>query len=171
VLVECAASDDLPDALEAAGLGDAAVADDTTGRERLWRVREHHTEAIAAQGVPHKLDVGVPLDRLGAFTDAVRAEVERVAPGARVFMFGHLGDGNVHVNVLGPGLEDEATDEAVLTLAARLGGTISAEHGVGVAKARFLGLVRSDAELAAMRAIKGALDPDSLLNPGCLLVH
>ena len=171
VLVECPATDDLADALDAAGLGDAVVADDTAGRERLWRVREHHTEAIAAAGVPHKLDVGVPLDRLGAFADDVRSEVTRVAPGARVFLFGHLGDGNVHVNVLGPGPDDEAADEAVLGLAARLGGTISAEHGVGVAKARFLGLVRSEAELGAMRAIKRALDPASLLNPGCVLAR
>jgi FAD/FMN-containing dehydrogenase len=169
VLVECPAAGDLPETLAAAGLGDAAVADDTAGRERLWRVREHHTEAIAAAGLPHKLDVGVPLDHLGTFADGVRAEVERVAPGARVFMFGHLGDGNVHVNVLGPDPGDERVDEAVLSLAGRFGGTISAEHGVGVAKARFLGLVRSEAELGAMRAIKRALDPDSLLNPGCVL--
>jgi FAD/FMN-containing dehydrogenase len=169
VLVECATSDDLADALEAAGLGDAVVADDTAGRERLWRVREHHTEAIAAAGVAHKLDVGVPLHRLGEFETAVRAEVARVAPGARVLLFGHLGDGNVHVNVLGPDAQDEAADAAVLALAARLGGTISAEHGVGVAKARFLHLVRGDAELGAMRAIKDALDPASLLNPGCVL--
>ena len=77
----------------------------------------------------------------------------------------------MHVNVLGPDPDDEAADEAVLALAARFGGTISAEHGVGVAKARFLGLVRSDAELGAMRAIKGALDPESLLNPGCMLAR
>jgi FAD/FMN-containing dehydrogenase len=171
VLVECPAADDLPEALAAAGLGDAAIADDTAGRERLWRVREHHTEAIAAAGVPHKLDVGVPLDRLGTFADEVRAAVARAAPGAQVFMFGHLGDGNVHVNVLGPEPGDEAADAAVLELAARLGGTISAEHGVGVAKARFLSLVRSEAELGAMRAIKRALDPDSLLNPGCVLAR
>ncbi|MEP6954277.1 MAG: FAD-binding oxidoreductase [Solirubrobacteraceae bacterium] len=169
VIVECPATEDLPDALEAAGLGDAVIADDTAGRERLWRVREHHTEAIAAAGVAHKLDVGVPLQRLGEFETAVRAGVARVAPEARVLLFGHLGDGNVHVNVLGVDPEDEAADEVVLALAARLGGTISAEHGVGVAKARFLHLVRSEGELTAMRAIKHALDPSSLLNPGCVL--
>ena len=84
--------------------------------------------------MPHKLDVSVPLAALGAFVDEVRAVVARVAPGAEVFVFGHLGDGNVHVNVLGPDPDDERVDEAVLRLVARLGGTISAEHGVGMAK-------------------------------------
>ena len=71
--------------------------------------------------------------------------------------------------MIGPGPEDEAVDDAVLGLVAELGGTISAEHGVGVAKARHLPLVRGAADLAAMRAIKRALDPESLLNPGAVL--
>jgi FAD/FMN-containing dehydrogenase len=171
VILECAAradpADELAAALEAAGVDDALVADSTAERERLWRVRESHTDAIAAAGVPHKLDVGVPLDRLGAFADAVRAAVDATAPGAQLILFGHLGDGNVHVNVLGA--PDDAVDEAVLRVAADHGGTISAEHGVGVAKAPYLGLVRSPAELAAMAAIKHALDPANLLNPGAVL--
>ena len=148
---------------------DALVADDTAGRARLWRLREAHTEAIAAAGVPHKLDVGVPLERLQAFLEQAPQVVEAAAPGARTILFGHLGDGNVHVNVLGPPPRDEAVDVAVLELAASLGGTISAEHGVGVAKARHLGLVRPPQEIAAMRAVKLALDPQSLLNPGVIL--
>ncbi|MGZ4277366.1 MAG: FAD-binding oxidoreductase [Solirubrobacteraceae bacterium] len=175
VLLECAGTADptaeLAAALQDAGLGDAVLADGSAERERLWRVRERHTEAIAAAGIPHKLDVGVPLARLGEFADRVRAVVEQATPGARVFLFGHLGDGNVHVNVLGPDPADERADEAVLRLVAELGGTISAEHGVGVAKARHLGLVRSRSDLAAMRAIKRALDPASLLNPGCVLAR
>jgi len=86
-----------------------------------------------------------------------------------VLLFGHLGDGNVHVNVLGAAAGDERVDDAVLTLVAELGGTISAEHGVGVAKARWLGLTRSPEELVAMRAVKDALDPAGLLNPGAVL--
>src|SRR5215208_4429613 len=172
VILECAAhadpAEELAAALEAAGVQDALVADSTAERERLWRVREAHTEAIAAAGVPHKLDVGVPLQRLGAFAADVRAAVGDAAPGARLILFGHLGDGNVHVNVLGAP-EGDAVDEAVLRVAAAHGGTISAEHGVGVAKARFLHLVRSPAELAAMAAVKRALDPDGLLNPGAVL--
>jgi FAD/FMN-containing dehydrogenase len=92
-----------------------------------------------------------------------------VAPDARVIIFGHLGDGNVHVNVLGLEPDDEAVDEAILRLAAACGGTISAEHGVGIAKAHWLKLTRSPEDLRAMAAIKRALDPDGLLNPGVLL--
>jgi FAD/FMN-containing dehydrogenase len=173
VLLECgAASDPLPElaaALEAAGLDHAVVADDAASRERLWRLREAHTEAIAAAGIPHKLDVGVPLARLGEFAERVSALLAERAPGARTILFGHLGDGNVHVNVLGLDADNEDADVAVLRLAAECGGTISAEHGVGVAKAAHLGLARSDEEIAAMRAIKRALDPGNLLNPGAVL--
>jgi FAD/FMN-containing dehydrogenase len=172
VVLECAGESDPTDALaaalEQAGVPDALVADTTAERERLWRVREAHPEAIAAAGVPHKLDVGVPVARLAAFADAVRSAVAATAPGARLVLFGHLGDGNVHANVLGAPAGD-TVDEAVLRVAAAHGGTISAEHGVGVAKARWLGLVRGEGELRAMVAVKRALDPDGLLNPGAVL--
>ncbi|MEA2383315.1 MAG: hypothetical protein QOH72_3286 [Solirubrobacteraceae bacterium] len=173
VLVECAATSDPTDELAAglqlAGVEDAIVADDTASRERLWRLREAHTEAIGAAGVPHKIDVGVPLHRLGEFLDRVPSVVSAVFPGARVLLFGHLGDGNVHVNVLGPGPDDDSVEEAVLRLVGECGGTISAEHGVGRAKARWLSLVRGRSEVAAMEAIKRALDPDDVLNPGVVL--
>ncbi len=174
VLAECAALTDptaeLAAAVEAAGVvRDAAVADDTAGRAALWGLREALPEAIAAAGIPHKLDVGVPAAALAEFAVRVRERVSVAAPGARVWLFGHLGDGNVHVNIVGPDPGDEAVDEAVLRLAAELGGTISAEHGVGVAKARWLGLTRSDEELGAMSAIKRGLDPGGLLNPGAVL--
>ncbi len=174
VLVQAAGrtdpTDELAEALDLAGVADAAVlADDTAGRERLWRLRERHTEAINAAGIPHKLDVGVPLGALPRFLDEVPRTVARAAPGARTILFGHLGDGNVHVNVLGAAPDDPAVDDAVLELVAACGGTISAEHGVGVAKARHLGLVRGPADLAAMRAVKAALDPAGILNPGAVL--
>jgi FAD/FMN-containing dehydrogenase len=173
VLVECAATADpteeLAEALERGGIDDALVADDTASRERLWRLRESHTEAIGSQGVPHKMDVGVPLGRLGEFLRRVPDAVEEVAPGARTILFGHLGDGNVHVNVLGPPPDDDAVEEAVLRLVAECGGTISAEHGVGVLKARWLHLARTPAEVEAMAAVKRALDPRGLLNPGVVL--
>ena len=170
VLAECAGREDPTEELaEALGDHEALVADDTAGRARLWRLREAHAEAIAAAGVPHKLDVGGPLARLAEFVEAVPATVSAAAPGARTVLFGHLGDGNVHVNVLGPGPRDEAADDAVLGLAVACGGTISAEHGVGVAKAGRLAGARPPAELAAMRAVKRALDPAGILNPGAVL--
>ncbi len=163
VLAECAGHEDPTHELAAALAGhDAAVADDTASREALWRLREGIPEAIAAVGVPDKLDVGVPLAQLSAFLDAVPG----LAGDARVFLFGHLGDGNVHVNLLGAATDH---DDAILSLVLELGGTISAEHGVGVAKAPWLERARGADEIAAMRAIKRALDPQDLLNPGVLL--
>jgi FAD/FMN-containing dehydrogenase len=145
----------------------ASVAVDAAGREALWAYRERHTESISAAGIPHKLDVAMPLSRLAGF----RAELDEVIAelDARAIVFGHIGVGNVHVNVLGPAPDDQAADDAVLRLAARHGGTISAEHGIGHAKAALLHLSRTPAEIAAMRAVKSALDPAGLLNPGVLL--
>jgi FAD/FMN-containing dehydrogenase len=174
VLCECAARSDpteeLADALATAGAEDAVIADDTASRERLWALREGHAEAIGAAGVPHKLDVGVPLAELPRFVDAIPRAVGQTG-GERAIVFGHLGDGNVHVNVLGADPNDEAVDDAVLKLVLECGGTISAEHGVGVAKARWLERARGRAEVAAMRAIKDALDPQGLLNPGAVLTR
>jgi FAD/FMN-containing dehydrogenase len=172
VLAECAARSDpteeLAEALTEAGADDALIADDSSSRERLWALREGHAEAINAAGIPHKLDVGIPLDRLDAFLDRVPAAVSR-AGGERVILFGHLGDGNVHVNVLGAAPDDPAVDDAVLGLVLECGGTISAEHGIGVAKAAWLERARGSTEVAAMRAVKRALDPGWLLNPGAVL--
>jgi FAD/FMN-containing dehydrogenase len=162
---------ELAAALEAAGplLRDAVLASDRSARERLWRLRERHTEAVNAVAIPHKLDVAVPLASLAAFVDRVRAAVGEAAPDASVYLYGHAGDGNLHVNVVGPRPEDETVDEVVLQLAIDHGGTISAEHGIGVAKVGWLERDRGTADVAAMRAIKHALDPGGILNPGVLL--
>jgi FAD/FMN-containing dehydrogenase len=174
VLVGCAnsgdAQEELAGALVESGLDDrAVVAVDATRRQRLLTIRESLTEAIAADGIPHKLDVGVPLAALESFLDELPRVVAAAAPGARTFVYGHLGDGNLHVNLLGPAPDDESADSAVLQLAAQSGGTITAEHGVGRHKPRYLSLVRSDAEISAMWAIKRALDPEGILNPGVIL--
>jgi FAD/FMN-containing dehydrogenase len=157
------------DLLARAEVLDAVVAEDAARRAALWRYREAHTEAVNALGVPHKLDVTLPLGELSAFVDDVRAAVATVAPGATTVLFGHLADGNVHVNVVGPPPEDESVDDTVLRLVAGRGGSISAEHGIGTAKKRWLHLARTDAEVAAFRAIKAALDPANVLNPNALL--
>jgi FAD/FMN-containing dehydrogenase len=152
--------------------GDAAVAMDLAGGAALWAYRERHTEAISAAGIPHKLDIAVPLTRLaalrGALGDVIRAAGAPSGAAPLVIVFGHIGVGNLHVNVLGPDPADQAVDEAVLGLAAAYGGSISAEHGIGRAKVRILRLNRSAEEIAAMRAIKAGLDPAGLLNPGVL---
>lgn len=173
VLAECAAQEDpledLAGAIEDALVLDVAVAEDSARRAALWNYRDLQNEAVAAAGVPHKLDVTVPLAALASFEHRVRDVIEQAAPGARTILWGHLGDGNFHVNVLGPEPDDYRCDEAVLRLVAEVGGSISAEHGVGVAKRRWLGLTRSEAEIETMRELKRTLDPHGILNPGAVL--
>jgi FAD/FMN-containing dehydrogenase len=169
VLVECAGHHD-PTAGLASAVGDlpAAVAGpgDPARRADLWRYREGITEAVNAIGPPVKLDVTLPADRLARFVE----DVPSAAPaGAGVYLFGHVADGNVHVNVTGVDPADEAVDDAVLRLVVERGGSISAEHGIGHAKKPWLHLMRTGEELAAMRAIKRALDPSGILNPHVLL--
>lgn len=155
-----------PDALGVVtDMVDAAVADDSARRAELWSYRERITESINRVGVPHKMDVTLPAGAIASFCE----EVVDVVGEHRVFLFGHVGDGNIHVNVVGPPPDDETVDDAVFALVAKLGGSISAEHGIGTAKKRWLHLNRSDAEIAAFRAIKHALDPKRILNPNVLL--
>ena len=135
----------------------------------LWQYREAHSEAINRIGPPHKLDVTLPADRLAPFFARIRSTVAAVAPDAQVWLFGHAGDGNVHVNVTGVEPDDERVTDAVLRFVAELHGSISAEHGVGVAKRPWVHLTRSPAELHAFRAIKDALDPSGILNPNVLV--
>ncbi len=173
LLVEVAGDEPRLDALASAldgvsGLDDAFVADDGPGRRRLWALREGITDAIAATGVPHKLDVRLPLERVADFIEALRPTVAIIDRESRVFVFGHLGVGNLHVNVVGLPSEDDRVDDAVLRLVAAHGGSIAGEHGVGRAKARWLRLARSAEELSAHAALKRALDPEGILNPGVL---
>ncbi len=165
-------ADELVHALEALGLADVAViADDPDGRDRLWQLRERHTEAINAEGVPHKLDVSVPLARYAEMVERAALVVAGADSSARTIVYGHVGDGNVHVNVLGPPPGDERVDDAVLGLALELDGSISAEHGIGVAKVDWLRRDRGEAAVTAMRALKGAWDPAGVLNPGVLFAQ
>ena len=117
----------------------------------------------------HKLDVTLAASALAPFCNEVVVRVGEARPAARVLLFGHVGDGNIHVNVVGPAADDEAVDDLVLGLVVERGGSISAEHGIGTLKKRWLARDRSAAEVAAMRAVKGALDPDGVLNPNVLL--
>lgn len=153
-----------------------AVATSASDRERLWRLREGHTETINALGVPTKLDVAVPLAGLAEFVDALPEVVERAVPGARPFLFGHLAEANVHVNIVPPeGLhllpeaDAHRLEAAVLADVLDRSGTISAEHGVGRAKRGWLEAQRGAAQVEVFRGIKRALDPDGVLNPGVLL--
>lgn len=174
LLAEAAAQIDPMPALAAvldsvAGVEDVAVATGTVRRAQLWRYREGHTEAINTLGAPHKLDVTLPAPALAAFIDHVPDVVRSADPTATTWLFGHLGDGNVHVNVTGVEPDDFSVDDHVMHYVADLGGSISSEHGIGTAKRSWLHLNRSDVELAAFRRLKTAFDPAGILNPNVLL--
>lgn len=151
------------------GLADAAVGVDAAAARRLWAYRELHTESVSRVGVPHKLDVALPLPAFADFVDAVQSAIAQRRPAAAVWMWGHIGEGNLHLNVTGVDPADEDLDDLVLRMVAEVGGSISAEHGIGRAKQRWLPLVRSQEELALWRAVKAAFDPAGTLNPGVLL--
>ncbi|MEV7719893.1 FAD-binding oxidoreductase [Streptomyces sp. NPDC088184] len=171
LLLGCASTHDptgeLAEAVERVGALEVAVAVEDSGRRRLAAYRERHTEAVNAVGTPLKLDVTVPLPELARFV----AELPDLLAGrAEAYLYGHLAEGNLHLNLLGVAAADEAAVvDAVLRRVAGLGGSISAEHGVGRAKAGHLHLTRSPADIALMRAVKAAWDPAGLLNPHALL--
>jgi len=173
LLIECADHVDPTPALldvlaGTAGMTDSAVAVDPPRRAHLVQFRDRITEAINAVALgtpPYKLDVAVPIGAVPELLDVARSAA--ASDGARLIPFGHLAEGNLHLNYLGADDADAIAD-MVLPAVAEMGGTISAEHGVGIAKARWLHLVRSDDDLATQRAIKHALDPNEILNPGVL---
>jgi FAD/FMN-containing dehydrogenase len=154
----------------AAVTGDRPVAVGTTAgeRARLWACRERHPEAAGFLGVPLKLDVSVPAGRWVQLASEVTGAVAKADPGARVIIYGHVADGNVHVNVVPAAQADGRHQDAVFSLVASLGGSISAEHGIGALKARWLPLVRSGAELALFARVRSAFDPAGILNPHVL---
>ena len=147
---------------------DAVVGLDESERRRLWEYRERQGEFFDTRGIVHKLDVSVPLVRMEECVHELRSLISTVDSVQEFGIFGHVADGNIHVEIVGPEADDADVDHAVLRCIARHGGAISAEHGVGRAKVSDLTLSRSDEEISAMRAIKSAWDPRCLVNPGVL---
>lgn len=161
---------------------DAAVLDDHDvvvgiergAAERLWAYRELQSEAFTTHaastpgGVAHKLDISVPLAYLPACAEQLREAMLDYSAVEAFGVFGHLGDGNIHVEISGPAADDEEVDRRVLSVVETYGGAVSAEHGIGRAKTAWLAASRSNSEIAAMRGIKAALDPVGLMNPGVL---
>lgn len=153
---------DLPDDL------DVVVAVDAADKARFWTYREAAGETVTARYVAHRFDVTVPRSDWDAFVADAVERLRDVPDVSHVYAFGHLYDGNLHVEVIGPGADDERADAVVLQCVADRGGSISAEHGVGRAKAAYLHLSRTPAELALMRSVKDAIDPHGLFNPGAV---
>jgi FAD/FMN-containing dehydrogenase len=137
-------------------------------RARLWACRERHPEVAGFLGTALKLDVSVPAAQWVRLATGVAGVVAAADPGAQVISYGHVADGNVHVNVVPAAPPDGRHAEAVFSFVAGLGGSISAEHGIGALKARWLPLARSPAERALFARIRTAFDPAAILNPHVL---
>jgi FAD/FMN-containing dehydrogenase len=168
LLLDAAGPGALDDLAVVIGDREAAVGESAAERRRLWSYRERHPEAAGFLGAPIKLDVSAPAARWVQLASEAASVVAAADPGALVITFGHVADGNVHVNIVPAAPSDGRHEDAVFSLVAALGGSISAEHGIGALKARWLGLARSDAERALFARIRAALDPSGTLNPHVL---
>lgn len=157
-------------------IADAAVAASLQQSQDFWRLRESLSDAQKPAGGSIKHDISVPISRIPEFLDRAADVVERVSPGARPVPFGHFGDGNIHYNVTQPACMDRQTylaqwhdmSRAIHDLVTEFDGSISAEHGIGQLKRGELARTKGPAEMRLMRAIKTALDPNGILNPGKL---
>ncbi|WP_264993331.1 FAD-binding oxidoreductase, partial [Mycobacterium montefiorense] len=174
LLVELAADHDQTERLadllaDAPMCAEPAVGVDTAAQQRLWRVRESLAEVLGVYGPPLKFDVSLPLAAIAGFAaDAVTLIRERVGDAVPL-LFGHVGEGNLHLNVLRVPLDQEkALYGPMMDLIAACGGNVSSEHGVGSRKRSFLEMSREAIDIAAMRAVKTALDPTGYLNAAVL---
>ncbi|HEX5077917.1 MAG TPA: FAD-binding oxidoreductase [Geminicoccaceae bacterium] len=167
----------LEEAMQQGLVQGGAIAASEAQRKAIWALRENPTDAMAHEGVVLRHDVAVPVSQVAALIARGAQQFGRAIPGVRIMPFGHLGDGNIHYNLLQP---EQMAAEAfiarkmevqrrVFDLVTALGGTISAEHGIGRLKRAELAARKSPLELALMRRIKEALDPKGMLNPGAIL--
>lgn len=164
----------LGQALEEGLVTDAVLAESESQRLALWKLREEHAEAQKRAGASVKNDVSVPLSAIPTFIDRATAACEKLIPGIRVAPFGHIGDGNIHFNLVQPeGVDgsaflarDHEMMDTVADIVRKLDGSFSAEHGVGQLKTYMMPGWRGGAELEMMRRIKNAVDPEGLMNPG-----
>lgn len=167
----------LASAIEGGFVTDAVIAENETQRHDFWRIRHSISEALNGEGVGTRHDVSVPTSAIPSFLVKGADAVQMVAPGARIAAFGHVGDGNVHYDVIPPdGAPKDAInhlrkeiEEAVYDLIATYQGSISAEHGIGTHKKETLAKRKSPVEMEMMRAIKNAIDPGGIMNPGKML--
>jgi len=167
----------LAEGLENGLVEDAAIAESTTQTKAFWHIREMFSEVQRRIGVSIKHDISVPVSAVPDFIAKAHAATRAAFPGSRPLAFGHLGDGNIHYNVIQPENVDKAAwvarwsevNKVVWDIVLSLGGSISAEHGVGVMKRDELPEVKDPVAYALMRSLKQMLDPNGILNPGKVL--
>ena len=158
----------LGETMEAGDVLDAVIAQSQAQAKTLWKLREAPAEMNTNMHPPINFDVSLPQADIGRFAEACQAAFDARWPGNHSIFFGHVGDGNLHVSTDGKTVNGECDEvEAELyRIVGEFNGSVSAEHGIGVHKKPYLELCRTPQELAAMRAIKAALDPLGLMNPG-----
>jgi FAD/FMN-containing dehydrogenase len=165
------------DLLEQGLAVDGVLAQSSREAAELWALRESISETLSRTGLPHKNDVALPIAELLPFCAALEQFFSARYAEWEMFVFGHIGDGNLHINVMKPAAlsvdefraRTHAVDHDLFRLVQAHRGSISAEHGIGLLKKEFLGYSRAPAELALLKAIKRALDPHGILNPGKVL--
>ncbi|MFO0756982.1 MAG: FAD-binding oxidoreductase [Byssovorax sp.] len=153
---------------------DGTLAQHSAQAAELWTLREGISESLSATGLPHKNDIALPIAALVPFCAELEGFFAENYPGWEIALFGHIGDGNLHVNVMKPDdlskeeflAKTKTADPAIFSLVQKYRGSISAEHGIGLLKKPYLGYSRSPEEIALMRSIKRVLDPQNLMNPG-----
>jgi FAD/FMN-containing dehydrogenase len=158
-------------------VADGTMAQNSSQAADLWALREGISESLSATGLPHKNDVSLPIAELDAFTSELGRVFSARYPQWEICLFGHIGDGNLHINVMKPDTIDrdqflaktKDADHEVFRLVKAHRGSISAEHGIGLLKKDYLGYSRSEAEIDVLRSVKRALDPLNLLNPGKII--
>jgi FAD/FMN-containing dehydrogenase len=160
----------LSEAIEAGLVADAVVASSEAQREALWALRDD-VESFFRLGMPVTFDISLPVTEMESYVADVLVRLEREWPAYRRFVFGHLGDGNLHVIAAGPPSHEarHGIERCVYEPLAARNGSVSAEHGIGLEKQPWLSLSRSPVELDLMRRLKAALDPQNILNPGRVL--
>ncbi len=172
-----ALEDWLGELLESGAVLDGTLAENTARARGLWELREGISESLSSTGLPHKNDIALPIAELEGFCASLDALFEERWPGFEICNFGHIGDGNLHVNVMKPdamSVDEFLThakvgDHAMFELVRAHYGSISAEHGVGLLKKPYLAYTRSPEELSMLRALKRVLDPNGVLNPGKII--
>ncbi len=167
----------LEEAVDAGLVPDAVVAQSLGDRALMWAAREQMSDVQSREGASIKHDVSVPIAQVPQLIEEGCLAAERLLPGIRPCPFGHMGDGNIHFNFSQPlGADGKAfmagagpIHDAIYEIVGRLGGSVSAEHGIGQLKTELLKRVKDPVALEMMRAIKQALDPNGILNPGKVL--
>jgi FAD/FMN-containing dehydrogenase len=167
----------LAQGLEQGIVDDAVIAASLSQRSAFWKLRDEMSAAQKPEGGSIKHDISVPVAAVPAFIAEANAAVVKLIPGARPVPFGHLGDGNIHYNISQPVGADTAdflarwhdVNAAVFDIVLKMGGSISAEHGIGVLKRDELPEVKDKVAIELMRSIKALLDPLGIMNPGKVL--